>query len=155
MVWLLFFHRKDDVGFTAQWETGLVPEAECALQECVPQGVDGVIVYWRPEHDSIGLEHLIPDLPPVVLFFADIIGGASEASMAALDGLAPEADVFGGFPGFLDDVLEEVIGDPLDENVLVVPDGYTATGVYSQNHGMRAHEGSVGLLLVACSYNHE
>jgi hypothetical protein len=77
------------------------------------------------------LEHLVPDFPPVVLYFAYVVGSASEASLAAFDGLAPEVDVFVGFPGLSEDMFEEVLGDPLDEDALVVADSAPTAGVDS------------------------
>ena len=136
-VGLLFSHGEYGVRFPDEGESGSVPEAECAFQECVAQGVDGTVVYGGPEQDSAGLEHLVSDFCPVVLYFADVIGSASEASLAALDGLASEVDVFVGFPGLLEDVLEEVLGDPLDEDALIVADGAPTAGVDSQDYSLR------------------
>ena len=89
-----------------------------------------------PEQDCVGLEHLVLYLRPVVLFFADVVGGASEASPAASDGLPSEVDVFVGLPRLLEDVYEDVLGDPLDEDALAVADGAPAAGVDSQDHGL-------------------
>jgi len=109
----------------------LVPQAERTLQECVALGVDSAIVYGSPENNGVCLEHLVPDLRPVVLNLADVVGGASEACLASVDGLAPEVDVLGGLPGLLEDMFEEVFGDPLDEDALVVADSPPAAGVDS------------------------
>ncbi len=97
-VGLILSHCEDGVGFPCEGESSLMPEAERALQKCVAQGVNGAIVYGCPEKYGVCLEHLVPDLRPVVLDFADVIGGASEASLAAFNGRASEVDVFVGLP---------------------------------------------------------
>lgn len=144
-VGLLLSHGEYGVGFPGEGESGSVPEAECALQESVAQGVDGSVVDGGPENDGVSVEHLVPDPCPVILDFAYVVGGASEASLAALDGLASEVDVFVGFPGLHEDVLEEVLGDPFHKDSLVVADGAPAAGVDAQNHVKRSVYQTMGV----------